>query len=335
MGRVGGRSVGRQPLNQNLLHTDTAPVARELEQIVVGWFAPYFGMDGGHLVPGSTLANLTALWAARELCGRREVVASEAAHLSVRKAAAVLGLDFRAVPVDERQRLREPELGDLSRAALVLTAGTTVTGAVDPLAAGLGDAAWRHVDAAWAGPLRLSRALRRAARRDRRRRFRCDLGPQMAVSTQGVGTRSVRGRRARPFGALLRWQLPGAAQPRAAGLARGGGAAGRDAAGLGGEWGMAARIDACMAIAERLCPCRCRPRAPRAVLGPGDRRGGVRPAGVTGLPGLREGLQNAFVSLTTVAAGSGCARWRPTHGGLELVVEAVVRATLPAPTRSS
>jgi L-2,4-diaminobutyrate decarboxylase len=134
-------------VNQNLLHTDTAPVARELEQIVVGWLAPYFGMDGGHLVPGSTLANLTALWAARELRGVGEVVASEAAHLSVRKAAALLGLDFRAVPVDERQRLREPELGDLSRAALVLTAGTTVTGAVDPLAAAIGDAAWRHVDA--------------------------------------------------------------------------------------------------------------------------------------------------------------------------------------------
>ena len=57
--------------------------------------------------------------------------------------------------MDRRQRLREDDLGDLSRAALVLTAGTTVTGAVDPLAA-RGDAAWRHVDAAWAGPLRLS-----------------------------------------------------------------------------------------------------------------------------------------------------------------------------------
>lgn len=38
---------------------------------------------------------------------------------------------------------------------LVLTAGTVATGAIDPLEAGPG-AAWRHVDAAWAGPLRLS-----------------------------------------------------------------------------------------------------------------------------------------------------------------------------------
>jgi len=37
----------------------------------------------------------------------------------------------------------------------VLTVGTTSTGVIDPLDAGAG-AAWRHVDAAWAGPLRLS-----------------------------------------------------------------------------------------------------------------------------------------------------------------------------------
>jgi L-2,4-diaminobutyrate decarboxylase len=38
---------------------------------------------------------------------------------------------------------------------VVLVAGTVSAGAIDPLNAGRG-AAWRHVDAAWAGPLRLS-----------------------------------------------------------------------------------------------------------------------------------------------------------------------------------
>ncbi len=144
-------------LNQNLLHPDTAPVARPLEERVVAWLAPSFGMRGGHVVPGSTLANLTALWAARETRGVAEVVASDAAHLSVRKSAALLGLGYRVVPTDRLGRLRVDEVGgmDLARAALVLTAGTTATGAIDPLDAGA-DAAWRHVDAAWAGPLRLS-----------------------------------------------------------------------------------------------------------------------------------------------------------------------------------
>src|SRR5258708_24772153 len=44
-------------LNQNLLHPDTAPVARDLEALAVNWLAPLFGMNGGHLVPGSTVAN--------------------------------------------------------------------------------------------------------------------------------------------------------------------------------------------------------------------------------------------------------------------------------------
>jgi L-2,4-diaminobutyrate decarboxylase len=151
-------------LNQNLLHPDTAPVARELEARAVAWLAPYFGMTGGHLVPGSTLATLTALWAARDLAGVTEVVAADTAHLSVAKSAHLLGLRFRAVPTDARGALRADALPlDLARAALVLTAGSTSTGAVDPLAladrAASGAAgtrpAWTHVDAAWAGPLRL------------------------------------------------------------------------------------------------------------------------------------------------------------------------------------
>ena len=141
-------------LNQNLLHPDTAPAARDAEKRAVGWLAPFFGMDGGHMLPGSTLGNLTALWAARELRGVRRVVASEAAHLSVGKAAHLLGLAHETVPVDGGGALDAALLSDLSDACLVLTAGTTSMGAVDPLEPQ--GAAWTHVDAAWAGPMRLS-----------------------------------------------------------------------------------------------------------------------------------------------------------------------------------
>jgi L-2,4-diaminobutyrate decarboxylase len=62
-------------LNQNLLHPATSPAARDIEQRVVQWLASFFGMTGGHMTAGSTLANLTALWAARECAGVKEVVA--------------------------------------------------------------------------------------------------------------------------------------------------------------------------------------------------------------------------------------------------------------------
>ena len=143
-------------LNQNLLHSATAPFAREAEACVVEWLAPFFGMNGGHITPGSSIANLTALWAARDLRGVKKVIASSTSHLSVRKAAQILGLDYVEAGVDQRDRLDPTTLpSDLSDACLVLTAGTTSVGAVDPLDC-CGLAAWTHIDAAWAGPLALS-----------------------------------------------------------------------------------------------------------------------------------------------------------------------------------
>lgn len=153
-------SMWNASLNQNLLHPDVAPVARGIEERVTGWLAPFFGMSGGHMTPGSTVSNLTALWAAREIKGISRVVASEAAHISIAKAAHILGLQYQGVPTDELGRLRCDELPvDLSNAALVLTAGTTSAGAIDPLETA-GNAAWTHIDAAWAGPLRLSDGYR-------------------------------------------------------------------------------------------------------------------------------------------------------------------------------
>jgi L-2,4-diaminobutyrate decarboxylase len=143
-------------LNQNLLHPATAPMARKIEERTVAWLAPFFGMDGGHMVPGSTVANLTALWAARELRGVNEVVAPDTAHVSVEKSARLLGLRFRPLPTDGQGRLLPDAIAGLDRACLVLVAGATSTGVIDPLHLA-GSAAWTHVDAAWAGPLRLSK----------------------------------------------------------------------------------------------------------------------------------------------------------------------------------
>lgn len=143
-------------LNQNLLHPDVAPAAIGIEAHVIGWLAPLFGMTGGHMTAGSTLANLTALWAAREIAGVTTVYASEAAHLSVGKAAHLLGLSFEALKTDSAGRLTAAAVPtNMDDAALVLTAGATSTGAIDDLTL-CGAAPWAHVDAAWAGPLVVS-----------------------------------------------------------------------------------------------------------------------------------------------------------------------------------
>jgi glutamate/tyrosine decarboxylase-like PLP-dependent enzyme len=142
-------------LNQNLLHPATAPFAIEAEKMVLDWLVPFFGMNGGHMCAGSTIANLTALWAARDATGIEKIVASKAAHLSIEKAARILGLPYEQITTNPEGQIDPDKIGDISNACLVLTAGTTATGVIDPLALA-GQAKWTHVDAAWAGPLRLS-----------------------------------------------------------------------------------------------------------------------------------------------------------------------------------
>jgi aromatic-L-amino-acid decarboxylase len=99
---------------------------------------------------------LAAIIAAREATGREEIVCSEQTHSSVDKAARMLGMRLRRVPVDPEFRMRTDALGDLSDAAVIVaTVGTTAVTAVDPVPA-LAEAcaasgAWLHVDAAYAG----------------------------------------------------------------------------------------------------------------------------------------------------------------------------------------
>lgn len=144
-------------LNQNLLHPATAPFAIEAEKKVIDWLTPFFGMNGGHMCSGSTIANLTALWAARDAKGIEKIIASKAAHISIEKAARILGLSYEQVATNSNGQIDQDKIGDISKTCLVLTAGTTATGVIDPLELA-GQAKWTHVDAAWAGPLRLSPA---------------------------------------------------------------------------------------------------------------------------------------------------------------------------------
>jgi L-2,4-diaminobutyrate decarboxylase len=143
-------------LNQNLLHPDVSPAAQHIEQRVIDWIKPFFGMTGGHMTPGSTISNLTALWAARDSKRIKRVYASEMAHLSIRKSARILGLELITLPCNAQGQLDVNALPkNLDDAALVLTAGTTSEGAIDSFEP-IGNAAWTHIDAAWAGPLRFS-----------------------------------------------------------------------------------------------------------------------------------------------------------------------------------
>jgi aromatic-L-amino-acid decarboxylase len=155
-------------LNSVAILWRTSPASTELEGVVLDWVAQLLGLPSGwhgHIEDTASTSTLAALIAAREATGRDLVVCSEQAHSSVDKAAKMLGLRLRKVPVDEAFRMRAEELGDLSDAACVVaTVGTTATTAVDPVPA-VADACersqtWLHVDAAYAGAAMVCPELR-------------------------------------------------------------------------------------------------------------------------------------------------------------------------------
>ena len=155
-------------LNQVGILWRTSPALQELEEATLDWLRQLLGLPPefqGHIEDTASVGTLAALAAARGAApGRRVVLASEHAHSSVDKAARILELELRKVPVDDAYRLRADALELADACAVVATIGTTSTASVDPvpeLAAACEDAgAWLHVDAAYAGAAAVCEELR-------------------------------------------------------------------------------------------------------------------------------------------------------------------------------
>jgi aromatic-L-amino-acid decarboxylase len=148
-------------LNVNAMLWSTSPAATELEELAVDWLRQLLGLPEGlhgHIEDTASTGTVAALAAARERRPGGVVLASEHANFSVEKAARLVGLRYRTLPVDDEFRLRAAALADAlddETTAVVATIGTTSTTSVDPvpeiaeLCAERG--AWLHVDAAYAG----------------------------------------------------------------------------------------------------------------------------------------------------------------------------------------
>jgi glutamate/tyrosine decarboxylase-like PLP-dependent enzyme len=153
-----------------------APAFAAMEAGLLRWLCGEFGLPEGALgifTTGGSMANFSALVSARhaklgEDLRDATLYVSEHAHHSIAKAARLAGLPaaaVRTVPSDERLRMRpdalEAMLAEDPRPFLVVgSAGTTSTGAIDPLPA-LADSAarhraWFHVDAAYGGFFQLT-----------------------------------------------------------------------------------------------------------------------------------------------------------------------------------
>ena len=165
-------------LNQNVTAWRSAPAAVAIERQVIHWIADALGCSGltGSLCGGGSSANLMALAMAREAklpgndAGAQPgvIYCSGEAHMSIAKAVALLGLgrrSLRTVPVDSHARMSttgleraiaEDRAAGRKRIAVVATAGTVSTGAIDPLEQVAeicrANDLWLHVDGAYGAP---------------------------------------------------------------------------------------------------------------------------------------------------------------------------------------
>ena len=158
-----------------------ARAATRLEAQAIGWLADFLGCPArlGSFTSGGTISNITALAAAREralpgtrtkgLSGTRPAIyCSAEAHYSITRAAELLGFGrdaVRDIPIDDQRRMQPAALriaievdlaAGVTPVAVVATAGTTLTGSVDPIAA-LADICeefgiWLHIDGAYGLP---------------------------------------------------------------------------------------------------------------------------------------------------------------------------------------
>lgn len=178
-------------LNVNAMVWHSSPAATELEDVTTDWLRQLLGLPlGFEGVINDTASSSTmyALAAAREVAypearegglfglPRGRVYASDQAHSSVEKGVLTVGLgrsgfssvesdaEFRMNPAALREVIEADVAAGVRPVAVVATAGTTSSSAIDPIAE-IGEIArefglWLHVDAAYGGPAAIVPELR-------------------------------------------------------------------------------------------------------------------------------------------------------------------------------
>jgi aromatic-L-amino-acid decarboxylase len=179
-------------LNPNLGGWRLSPAASEIEGHLTRWFAGRFGLPegaGGLVLSGGAMAGFVGLKLARDrragwdvraegLLGKPQLTlyGSDEVHSINYRAADMLGLGrqaVRSIPTDDDYRMRVDALRaaieeDVAAGrrpiAVVASAGTVATGAIDPLdeiaEVCAEHGVWMHVDAAYGGPAAMTDQLR-------------------------------------------------------------------------------------------------------------------------------------------------------------------------------
>jgi len=128
--------------NPNNHAFEGGPVTTEMEMEVIELLLKMVGykVGWGHLTSGGSLANMEALWAARDFYNKGTVYFSEVSHYSWKRICKILNIEsFKEISVDKNFRMDcdklENELKNNNAMTVMANLGSTGTGSVDDIEA--------------------------------------------------------------------------------------------------------------------------------------------------------------------------------------------------------
>jgi len=150
-----------QFLETNLGDPELCPGTKEIESRYIAFISNLLHApktSAGQIVSGGTEGNITAMWIAKQLSGKKEIVLPKSAHFSFQKIASLMDMKLVEIPVTNEYTMDVQLLKKKIRrttAVVVGLAGSTELGTIDPISE-LSDVCaeehiFFHVDAAFGG----------------------------------------------------------------------------------------------------------------------------------------------------------------------------------------
>jgi tyrosine decarboxylase/aspartate 1-decarboxylase len=128
-----------QFLETNLGDPKLCPGTKEIESRFIAFISTLLHAPKksvGQIVSGGTEGNITAMWIAKQLSGKKEVILPESAHFSFQKIASLMDMKLIEIPLTKEYVMDISQLKKKigkGTAAVVGLAGSTELGAIDPI----------------------------------------------------------------------------------------------------------------------------------------------------------------------------------------------------------
>jgi tyrosine decarboxylase/aspartate 1-decarboxylase len=133
------REAYMQFLETNLGDPELCPGTKEIESRYIAFISGLLHApksSAGQIVSGGTEGNITAMWIAKQLSGKKEILLPTSAHFSFQKIASLMGMKLVEMPVTKKYVMDVAQMKKKIRtttAAVVGLAGSTELGTIDPI----------------------------------------------------------------------------------------------------------------------------------------------------------------------------------------------------------